>query len=94
MVSSPPTEAGYVKDQDVVAVSFTEVGNNSAESYGQSGYLLSPRQAEILGKQLLNAAEAADDSSECDHDWQSGQMYSDGWTDTCRKCGETREIDR
>ena len=59
MVSSPPTEAGYVKDQDVVSVSFTEVGNNTVESYGQSGYLLSPRQAEILGKQLLQCAESA-----------------------------------
>lgn len=28
------------------------------------------------------------------HDWESGQMFSDGWTDTCQRCGETREVDR
>lgn len=28
------------------------------------------------------------------HDWRSGQMYSDGWTDTCHRCGKTREVTR
>ena len=28
------------------------------------------------------------------HDWRSGQMYSDGWTDTCENCGKTRQVNR
>lgn len=28
------------------------------------------------------------------HDWTSGQMYSDGWTNTCIDCGATQEVDR
>jgi len=27
------------------------------------------------------------------HDWTSGQMYSDGYTDTCDRCGATRTVD-